>query len=113
YNRWGEVLGPDHAETMIEMFNHVATKEDVGRLEDRFDQMELRFDQIDRRFEKIDARFEKIDDRFAKMDDRFVEIHQRLDNSSEQVVGFYKNMVVTVAATMTALTGIFAALLTV
>lgn len=78
YNRWGEVLGPEHGETMTELFANLATKDDIRRLEDRFDRM---------------------DDRFDRMDDRFHELS--------------KTIMVATVTSLTALTGIFAALLVV
>jgi len=69
YNRLGEVLGADHAETMMDIFASLATKEDL---------LSLRAD-----------------------------VHEL----GAEIRGFYKTILVTMVASMTALTGIFAALL--
>jgi hypothetical protein len=58
--RLEEVLGPESAETLMEMmppvgWADVATKRDLDALEER---MNLRFELVDRRFEMLDQRFE-------------------------------------------------------
>lgn len=47
YNRMIEVFGEEHAETFV---NNIATKDDIARLEGRFDRLEERFDKLDDRF---------------------------------------------------------------
>jgi hypothetical protein len=55
YARLEEVLGGEHAETLMASLppyppSEVATKADVARLEGRFDRLEDRFDQLTRTF---------------------------------------------------------------
>src|SRR5204863_9553527 len=57
--RLEEVLGPERAETLMEMMPpvgcaDVATKRDLDALEGR---MNLRFELVDQRFESLDQRF--------------------------------------------------------
>ncbi len=141
YARLEEVLGHDHADTLMtylppEPGAQLATRSDVAVLEQRFDRLEellgLRFDAIDGRFQLVDQRFEQVDQRFEQMDQRFEQVDQRF----EQLDGRFDRMgrrfetvegrmyglqdvirdqlrtyTVTMVGGMTALTAIFAALL--
>ena len=58
--RLEQVLGPERAETLMELlppvgWADVATKRDLDALEQR---MDLRFELVDQRFEALDQRFE-------------------------------------------------------
>ena len=141
YARLEEVLGHDHADTLMtylptEPGAQLATRSDVAVLGQRFDRLEellgLRFDAIDGRFQLVDQRFEQVDQRFEQMDQRFEQVDQRF----EQLDGRFDRMgrrfetvegrmyglqdvirdqlrtyTVTMVGGMTALTAIFAALL--
>jgi len=79
YTRLEELLGPEAATTLIEHlppvgWADVATKHDLGALEQR---MDLRFARIDDRFVAVDARFDHIDERFDLLDVRFGAIDER------------------------------------
>ena len=55
YSRLEEVLGPEHAETLmthlpLHQADEVATKADIARLEARFDRLEARLDQMQRTY---------------------------------------------------------------
>jgi hypothetical protein len=72
YSRAEEVLGRDHAETlMTHLLQHradeAATKSDIADLRRDFD---ARFEGIDARFEGIDARFDRLEDRFDRLEER-------------------------------------------
>jgi hypothetical protein len=112
YNRLQEVLGNEHADTLMsylppEPWTDLAKKSDIAGLEARLDQ---RFEKIDQRFEKIDQRFEKLEQRlegrFQTLDDRLFEMQGRLNDQ-------FKNYSVVMVAAMTALTAIYAGLLTI
>lgn len=106
FRRLDEVLGPEHAATLIEHlppvgWADVATKRDL-------DALELRLDQ---RFALIDERFERVDERFGWMDDSF---GQRLEAAKQELIGmFYRELnaqtktvvlgMVTIVLTMAAL----------
>jgi hypothetical protein len=108
-----------------------ATKADIAdlsaRLDRRFEQVDSRFEQVDSRFDRNDSRFDQIDHRFEQMDRRFDQIEHRIerleDNFQVMVQGFgvvrddsrdqFKTYSVTMVGGMTALTAIFAGLLTV
>ncbi len=84
YNRLGELLGHDLAETLMSSLparsaDDLATKTDINRLDDHI--------------ERLDAR---IDDLAAEMRSGFSDIHQALNRQLIAVIG-----------AMTALTGIF------
>ncbi|MDQ1568485.1 MAG: hypothetical protein QOF96_3365 [Actinomycetota bacterium] len=68
--RLEQVLGPESAETLMEMmppvgWADVATKRDLDALEQR---MDLRFELVDQRFDAVDQRFESLEQR---LDQRF------------------------------------------
>jgi hypothetical protein len=71
--RLEEALGPESAETLMELlppvgWADVATKHDLAGLEER---MNLQFDAVDRRFEAVERRFEAVERRFDGLDQRF------------------------------------------
>jgi hypothetical protein len=95
YSRLEEVLGRDHAETLMTHLpqhrsDEVATKGDLDDLMSAFDR---RFDSLEERFDRMDDRFDRMDDRFGRMDERF-------DRSQRFYVGV-------TFATLTAMTAIF------
>lgn len=58
YARLEEVLGPEHAETLMthlppQPAEHLATRTDIDRMEDRFNRMEDRFDRLEDRFDML------------------------------------------------------------
>ena len=71
--RLEQALGPESAETLMEMmppvgWADVATKRDLDALEER---MNLRFELVDQRFVSLDQRFGMMDQRFEMLDQRF------------------------------------------
>ena len=79
--RLEQVLGPESAETLMEMmppvgWADVATKRDLDALEER---MDLRFEIVDQRFEAMDRRFDAMDRRFDAMDRRFEAMEQQFE----------------------------------
>ena len=65
----GEQLGDEAAEDLMDSlppfdWTHIATKDDIHRLELRFDATDQRFELINNRFEMIDKRFDLVDQRF-------------------------------------------------
>jgi hypothetical protein len=66
--RLAEVLGREHAETLMRYLRFVtsddlATRSDVDRLETRLDQVEAILRGIDERLSRIEERLDRIDDR--------------------------------------------------
>jgi hypothetical protein len=91
--RLEQVLGPESAETLMEMmppvgWADVATKRDLDTLVQR---MDLRFELVDQRFGAVDQRFEaldqRLDQRFGAVDQRFEALEQRLDQRFEASEG--------------------------
>ena len=77
YNSLDELLGTEVAETLMAYLpasesTELATKEDMRRLDDRFD-------RVEDRFKRVDDRFDRVEDRFKRVDDRFDAVNQRLD----------------------------------
>jgi hypothetical protein len=94
YSRLEEVLGPQHAETLMtslpmESAARLSTRDDIGRLEDRFDRLEVRLEG------RIDALAGEVRGLQGEMREHL------------------RTYTVTTVGAMTALTGIYAALLTV
>ena len=55
-------------------------RDDLARIDRRFESVDHRFESIDRRFDSIDHRFESIDHRFESIDRRFDSIDHRFDS---------------------------------
>ena len=90
------VLGPESAETLMEMmppvgWADVATKRDLDALEER---MNLRFELVDQRFEALDQRFEArfgaLDQRFGALDQRFGVLDQRFEASEQKLLAAFR-----------------------
>jgi len=85
----GEQLGDEVAEDLMDSlppfdWMQIATKDDIRRLEVRFDGIDHRFDSIDQRFEANNRRFDSIDQRFEANDRRFDSIDRRFDGTDQQ-----------------------------
>ncbi len=90
YARLEEVLGQEHAVTLMTHMpteTDLATKADlaalVERLDARFDGIDARFDGIDARFDGIDARQEQVDSRFDRLEAHMVRFDAKLDGFHE------------------------------
>ncbi len=88
YSRLEEVIGREHAETLmthlpLHRADEVATKADIATL------------QID-----VDARFDRLEDRFDRLEDRFERWGERMDRNQRFFVG-------TALGTLTVMTAIF------
>lgn len=75
YSRLEEVLGSEHAETLmthlpLHQTDEVATKGDIARLEVRFDD---EFGRLEDRFDRFE---ERIEGRFAALDERLDQMHR-------------------------------------
>jgi hypothetical protein len=102
YARLEEVLGADHAATLMTHLPpapaaRLATADDLAGLSRSVD---ARFAWVDERFDKIDERFDRLEHRFDKMDDRFHD----LQGAMREQMRFYTG---TTVAAMTALTAMF------
>jgi septal ring factor EnvC (AmiA/AmiB activator) len=88
YARLEEVLGADHAATLMTHLpptpaGRLATFDDIGVLsrsvDDRFAWVDQRFDRVDERFARVDERFDRVEERFARVDERFDRMDERFD----------------------------------
>ncbi len=126
YTRLQEVLGNEHANTLmtylpVEPGTHLATKSEIDARFDRLEKLlDLRFDSVDQRFEQVDQRFEQVDQRFASMETRLDRMDGRFETMDDRMYGLQdvirdqlKTYTITMVGSMTALTAIFAALLTI
>ena len=80
----GEQLGDEAAEDLMDSlppfdWTHIATKDDIHRLELRFDATDQRFVSVNHRLDGIDQRLDGIDQRFDVMDKKFDLVDQRFD----------------------------------
>ena len=86
------VFGADEGITLMELlppvgWADVATKQDLGALEDR---MDARFDRVDARFEGVDARFEGVDARFETSEYKILgEMHRELSSLTWKLFAIY------------------------
>ncbi|GMQ86152.1 MAG: hypothetical protein BMS9Abin07_1725 [Acidimicrobiia bacterium] len=143
YTRLQELLGSEHAETLMthlpaEPGTEMATKSDIAVLDARFDRLEeflvARFDRVDHRFEQVDQRLEHVDlrlehvdlrlehvdqrmagmeTRMDRLDGRFGTIDDRMYGLHDVIRDQLKTYTITMVGGMTALTAIFATLLTI
>jgi hypothetical protein len=103
YARLGEVLGEEHADTLMtslpmETAGRLATKDDIDRLEQRFERLEVRLDARMQHFEeRMDARFTE----FA------AEIRADIREMRQEAHTQFRNYTITMVGAMTALTAIF------
>ena len=116
YARLEEVLGAEHADTLMTRLppppDELAKKADVDRQFDavgvRFDNLEQRFDRfeqrVDRFEQRVERRFESLEGRFDHMDEN---IHQMLIMMQKQA----KNFTTLMVTAMTALTAIYGGML--
>ena len=99
YNRLGEVLGFEHADTLMESLpvqpaQQLATRSDIDRLEDRIDRLE---DRIDR-----------LEDRIARLEER---IDGRINALIDSLQNHQRTYMLTVVSAMTGLTAIYSVFL--
>jgi hypothetical protein len=75
-DRAGQVLGPDEADTLMNMLTGIDRVElQLTKLRAELDQ---KFAAIDQRFAQIDQRFAQIDQRFAEFSQRFVDVDRQM-----------------------------------
>ncbi|MCB0971102.1 MAG: hypothetical protein KDA97_06235 [Acidimicrobiales bacterium] len=91
HHRLDDVLGPDHATTLMDHlptvpWRDLATREDVQRLRS---EMEVRFDQMDLRLERIVNRLDHLDDRQDHLDSRLDHLDRRFDQQDERFRGLH------------------------
>ncbi len=119
YTRLQEVLGDEHANTLmtylpVQPGTHLATKSEIDARFDRLEKLlDLRFDSIDQRFEQVDQRFASMETRLDRMDGRFETMDDRMYGLQDVIRDQLKTYTITMVGSMTALTAIFAALLTI
>ncbi|MGC2241296.1 MAG: hypothetical protein WA726_10695 [Acidimicrobiia bacterium] len=102
YSRLEDVLGPEHADTLMTFLpehqsEQIATRGDLGELTASLD---VRFDRIEERFDRIEERFDRMEERFDRMEARMDRMEDRMDRMQRFYVG-------ATVGSMTALTAIF------
>ena len=95
--RLSEVLGPEEAITLMGMLpadhDQLATKADIGGLDERVG-------QLDERVGRLDERVRRLDDRMERFENRLWDLHKALESQS-------RTYVVTTVSSLTALTAIY------
>jgi len=86
----GEQLGDEVAEDLMDSlppfdWMQIATKDDIRRLEVRFDGIDHRFEANDRRFDSIDQQLVSISRRFDGTDQQFDSIDRRFDSVDRRI----------------------------
>lgn len=82
YARLEEVLGPEHAVTLMTHMpaeTDLATKADVAALGARIDRIDTRIDRIDTRLDGLDSRLEQVELRLGRLEDHMVRFDDKLD----------------------------------
>ncbi len=82
YNRLEEVLGPDHAVTLMSHMPtevDLATKADLTALGDRLD---ARIDGIDGRLEQVESRLGRLEAHMVRFDEKLDGFHEALRDQS-------------------------------
>jgi hypothetical protein len=105
--RLERVLGPESAETLMEMmppvgWADVATKRDLDALEQR---MDLRFELVDQRFDAVDQRFESLEQRLdQRFDQQFGALDQRFEASEGKLLAAFRGELLAQSNVITAQT---------
>jgi len=102
--RLSEVLGPEEAITLMGMLpadhDQLATKADIGGLDERVGQLDERVGRLDERVRRLDERVRRLDDRMERFENRLWDLHMALESQS-------RTYVVTTVSSLTALTAIY------
>lgn len=118
YARLQDVLGIEHADALMTYLppqppDELATKAGLNALEVRFDRLEHRFDRLEARFDRLEDRFDLLENRFDRIEDRFDRFEERFDRVHEAMRDHLRTYTLAMVGSMTALTAIYAGLLTV
>jgi hypothetical protein len=111
YARLEEVLGTEHAETLmthLSVRDDLATKSDVAAVRSDIAALASRFDGLEGRFDGLEGRFERLDERIDAKLDHFGD---RLERMYDLMHTQFRNYSVVMATAMTGLTAIFGIML--
>ncbi|MEX0826139.1 MAG: hypothetical protein WD184_05255 [Acidimicrobiia bacterium] len=116
YARLEEVLGADHAQTLMTRLpsppDELAKKADVDRQFEavgvRFDNLQQRFDGLEKRFNGMEQRFER---RFERIEDRLDRMDENMHHMFEMMQKHLKTNTTVMVTAMTALTAIYGGML--
>lgn len=129
YARLEEVLGAEHAETLMthlpsgreyltkaDLHEAIAPlRADLELLTVRVDRLEGRFDGFEGRFDVLEGRFDGVEGRFDRMEDRFDRLYERIDDRLEGMHTLmhtqFRNYSVVAGSFMTGLTAVFGIML--
>ncbi len=100
FRRLEQVLGPEPAESLMEMmppvgWADVATKRDLDALEQRID---LRFEAMDHKFEAMDHKFEAMDHKFEA---KFEAMNHQLEATKHELVALFRGELLTAVTAQT------------
>lgn len=111
YARLEEVLGPEHAVTLMSQFpteSDLATRVDVAELGARFDGLETRFDGLEGRFDRLEVRFDALDGRVDQLDARIERLEAYMVRFDEKLDGFHQALRDQSRTYMLTMTGVMA-----
>jgi hypothetical protein len=129
YARLEEVLGTEHADTLMthlpagreyltkaDLHEAIApVRADLELLTARFEGLEGRFDGLEGRFDGLEGRFDGLEARFDRMEDRFDRLYERIDDRLEGMHTLmhtqFRNYSFVAASFMTGLTAVFGVML--
>ncbi len=114
YNRLEEVLGPEHAETLMTRFQsqptgELLTRSDIADLRSDLGGLATRLVGVEGRLDGLDARVGGLDGRFDRMEARFDLMDERIDRLQETLRDQFRNYTFITLGSLTALTAIFSA----
>ena len=99
-------LGREAADKLVDILggfdaDRLATKADMARIDERFDEVDRRFEQVDRRFEQVDRRFEQVDRRFEEVDQRFESLEGQLRELRHELLAAFRGELVSAVSGQT------------
>jgi predicted nuclease with TOPRIM domain len=112
YARLEEVLGAEHADTLMTRLppppDELARKADVDR---QFEAVGVRFDNLEQRFDGLEERFDRLEHRVDRIEDRFDRVDQNMHHMFEMMQKQLKTNTTMMVTSMTALTAIYGGML--
>ena len=122
YARLEEVLGTEHADTLMthlpagrEYLTKADLHEAIAPVRADLELLTARFEGLEGRFDGLEARFDGLEARFDRMEDRFDRLYERIDDRLEGMHTLmhtqFRNYSFVAASFMTGLTAVFGVML--
>jgi chromosome segregation ATPase len=68
------------------------SKEQFGRIDERFNELDQRFEQVDRRFDRVDQRLDRVDQRFGQVKERLDRLETGQGKMSDRIEALDQHM---------------------